>query len=79
VKVLEGGCSIGWINVLARCIDVRLNASSLDLVLHSVEEELPAQEVEQFSLNTRRDVWLEVKKVEIRLVIDPLAFACWHF
>lgn len=37
---------MGWINVLARCTDICLNASSLDLVLYSVEEELPAQEVE---------------------------------
>ncbi len=33
-------------NVLARCVDVRLDASSLDLILYSIEEELAAKEVE---------------------------------
>ena len=62
----------------SRRIDLCLYGASFDLVLHSIEEKLLSQEVEVVLLNALRNVGLEVKQVEIRLIVDHLAVDCWH-
>ena len=52
---------------------------ALDGVLDPVEEECISQKFEQLSFNRGRYIGLEVEKLEVRLVIDFLAWRMWHF
>lgn len=62
-----------------RGVYVSFATIALNGVLHPVEEECVPQEVEQLSIGHGRHIRLEIKEVEIGLVIDFFALRNWHF
>ena len=63
---------------VTRCVDVRLCAVAIDSIPHPVEEKCFPQKLEQLSFSGARYVRLEVEEVEIRLMVDFLAFRSRH-
>lgn len=56
--------------LLSRRVDQRLRGPSFDCVLHPVEEQLSAQELEQIPLDAFGYVRLEIQQVQIGPVVD---------
>ena len=76
--VEEGGRGINSKNRReTRSIYMSFGTIALDGVLYSVEEERIPQEFEHLSFDHRRDIRLEVKEVEIGLVIYFAASTSW--
>ena len=64
---------------LSRRVYSRFGRSAFDVVLDSVEKELLSKEFEEVALDILGYVWLEVKEIEVGLVVDLLSFRCWYF